>query len=66
MPPPDPLVARLRAAGCVFAEDEAALLRSAASGEALEALVVRRVAGEPLEVLLGALVGAVVGLKVVS
>jgi hypothetical protein len=25
MPPPDPLVARLRAAGCVFAEDEVAL-----------------------------------------
>ena len=28
--PPDPLVARLRAAGCVFAEDEARLLRAAA------------------------------------
>jgi release factor glutamine methyltransferase len=53
MPPPDPLVARLRAAGCVFAEDEAALLRDAASDDALEALVVRRIAGEPLEVLLG-------------
>jgi release factor glutamine methyltransferase len=53
MPPPDPLVARLRAAGCVFAEDEATLLRGAASGEALDALVARRVAGEPLEVLLG-------------
>ncbi len=52
-PDPDPLVARLRAAGCVFAEDEAALLREAASGEALEALVARRVAGEPLEPLLG-------------
>ncbi|QEO09343.1 putative protein N(5)-glutamine methyltransferase [Protaetiibacter larvae] len=49
----DPLVERLRAAGCVFAEDEAALLREAASGAALEALVVRRVAGEPLETLLG-------------
>jgi release factor glutamine methyltransferase len=49
----DELVARLRAAGCVFAEDEAALLREAASGEALEALVARRVAGEPLEPLLG-------------
>lgn len=49
----DPLVARLRDAGCVFAEDEATLLREAASGDALEALVVRRVAGEPLEVLLG-------------
>lgn len=49
----DPLVARLRAAGCVFAEDEAALLRETAEGDALEALVVRRIAGEPLEVLLG-------------
>lgn len=49
----DPLVARLRAAGCVFAEDEAALLREAASGDALETLVARRVAGEPLEPLLG-------------
>ncbi|MGN6271980.1 MAG: putative protein N(5)-glutamine methyltransferase [Protaetiibacter sp.] len=53
MTPPDPLVARLRAAGCVFAEDEAALLKDAASGDSLEALVARRVAGEPLEVLLG-------------
>jgi len=53
MPSPDPLVARLRAAGCVFAEDEAALLRDAASGEALEALVARRIRGEPLETLLG-------------
>lgn len=53
MPPPDPLVARLRAAGCVFAEDEATLLRAAASGAELETLVARRVAGEPLEVLLG-------------
>ncbi len=49
----DPLVARLRAAGCVFAEDEAALLREAASGDELESLVARRVAGEPLEPLLG-------------
>lgn len=84
---PDPeLVARLRAAGCVFAEDEAALLEAAvlerfprASGGAdaaadvaaaaaaeaaeaaadaaaaaeLERLVARRVAGDPLEQLLG-------------
>lgn len=49
----DPLVTRLRGAGCVFAEDEARLLRAAASGSALERLVERRVAGEPLEVLLG-------------
>src|SRR4051794_41793754 len=47
------LVARLRAAGCVFAEDEAALLVAAASDVALEALVERRVAGEPLEQVLG-------------
>jgi release factor glutamine methyltransferase len=52
------LVNRLRAAGCVFAEDEAALLLEAVAGHAdatdeLEGLVVRRVAGEPLEQLLG-------------
>lgn len=48
------LVARLRAAGCVFAEDEAALLREAAPDPAaLEDLVRRRIAGEPLELLLG-------------
>ena len=50
----DPLVARLRSAGCVFAEDEAAALREAASSpEALEEMAVRRVAGEPLEQVLG-------------
>jgi len=49
-----PVVARLRAAGCVFAEDEAALLLEAASSAAaLEALVGRRVAGEPLEHVVG-------------
>ena len=48
------VVDRLRAAGCVFAEDEARLLSAAASSDdALEALVVRRVAGEPLEYVLG-------------
>ena len=48
------LVARLRAAGCVYAEDEARLLTEAtADPAALEALVARRVAGEPLEHLLG-------------
>ena len=48
------LEARLRAAGCVFAEEEAALLiQAAASPRELEALVARRVDGEPLEPLLG-------------
>lgn len=47
------VVLRLRAAGVVFAEEEAALLEEAASGSALETLVARRVAGEPLEPLLG-------------
>jgi release factor glutamine methyltransferase len=50
---PDDLVARLRAAGCVFAEDEARLLREAADGRQLEDLAARRIAGEPLEHLLG-------------
>ncbi|WP_312856307.1 putative protein N(5)-glutamine methyltransferase [Nocardioides pelophilus] len=49
----DDLVLRLRAAGCVFAEDEAAVLRESATGEALERLVARRVAGEPLEHVVG-------------
>lgn len=48
------LTDRLRRAGCVFAEDEARLLLSdgRCAGD-LEALVVRREAGEPLEVVLG-------------
>jgi len=49
----DDLVRRLRAAGCVFAEDEARLLLSEADGDRLEQLVSRRVAGEPLEHLVG-------------
>ncbi|MFJ4654994.1 putative protein N(5)-glutamine methyltransferase [Nocardia sp. NPDC088792] len=53
-PDTDTLVARLRAAGCVFAEDEAALLLGAATDAAhLESLVVQRIAGYPLEHLLG-------------
>jgi release factor glutamine methyltransferase len=48
------LVARLRAAGCVFAEEEARLLAEAATAPAaLGELVERRVAGEPLEHVLG-------------
>ena len=50
---PDAVVLRLRAAGVVFAEEEAALLAEAASGSALDDLVERRAAGEPLEPLLG-------------
>jgi release factor glutamine methyltransferase len=55
--PPDPLpaiVRRLRAAGCVFAEDEAALLiQVGGSASELEDRIVRRVEGEPLEYVLG-------------
>lgn len=48
------VVARLRAAGCVFAEEEAdLLLAEAGSGPHLEELVGRRVAGLPLEQVLG-------------
>ncbi|WP_208026174.1 putative protein N(5)-glutamine methyltransferase [Amycolatopsis acidicola] len=48
------VVARLRAAGCVFAEDEATLLLAAArTPEELERLVGERAGGLPLEVVLG-------------
>ena len=48
------IVARLRAAGCVFAEDEAQLLISTARTPAgLAAMVERRAAGLPLEHVLG-------------
>lgn len=48
------VVTTLRAAGCVFAEEEAQLICAAvAPGAAREALVARRVAGQPLEHLLG-------------
>lgn len=48
------IVARLRAAGCVFAEEEASLLVSAAdSSDELAAMVDRRAAGLPLEHILG-------------
>ncbi len=52
---PDSLiVSRLRAAGCVFAEDEARLLLAAArTPDELDAMVDRRVAGLPLEQVLG-------------
>jgi release factor glutamine methyltransferase len=52
-PEPD-IVARLRAAGCVFAEDEARLLMTAARTPAeLEIMVGQRAAGLPLEQVLG-------------
>ena len=52
---PCSLVAALRAAGCVFAEDEAELLLAASAGDRarLAGMLARRVAGEPLEVVVG-------------
>jgi release factor glutamine methyltransferase len=48
------IVSRLRAAGCVFAEDEARLLLSTArTPDELDAMVDQRVAGLPLEQVLG-------------
>jgi release factor glutamine methyltransferase len=48
------VAARLRTAGCVFAEDEARLLIEAASAPAeLDAMVRRRASGLPLEHVLG-------------
>ncbi|GAA4866491.1 putative protein N(5)-glutamine methyltransferase [Saccharopolyspora cebuensis] len=48
------LVTELRAAGCVFAEDEAHLLRAEARSPAeLDTLLARRAAGLPLEQVLG-------------
>ena len=53
-PTPSVVVAQLRAAGCVFAEDEAALLIDAATSPAeLAAMVEQRVSGQPLEYILG-------------
>ncbi|MFH8405423.1 putative protein N(5)-glutamine methyltransferase [Streptomyces sp. NPDC018019] len=54
VPIPPSLVARLRAAGCVFAEDEAELLvATARTPSELAAMTERRVAGHPLEQVLG-------------
>ncbi|CAL9483784.1 Release factor glutamine methyltransferase [Streptomyces sp. enrichment culture] len=48
------MVSALRAAGCVFAEEEAGLLLGAARGPAeLDAMVARRTAGHPLEHVVG-------------
>jgi release factor glutamine methyltransferase len=50
----DAITRRLRAAGCVFAEEEALLLlTSASSPDALRAMVSQRVAGVPLEHVVG-------------
>lgn len=50
----DAIVRRLRVAGCVFAEDEATLIVDEAVDAAqTEDFVSRRVAGEPLEYILG-------------
>ncbi|MFF3849956.1 putative protein N(5)-glutamine methyltransferase [Streptomyces sp. NPDC002328] len=50
----DAVVAALRAAGCVFAEDEAELILAAArTPDELTAMVERRAAGHPLEVVVG-------------
>lgn len=54
LPPRSVIVTRLRAAGCVYAEDEARLLIAEARTSAeLAAMVDRRVAGLPLEHVLG-------------
>lgn len=51
---PADVVAALRAAGCVFAEDEAELLCSVARSPAdLAAMVQRRATGEPIEAIVG-------------
>lgn len=48
------VVARLRASGSVFAEDEArVLVSSALSRDDLESMILRRTLGEPLEVVVG-------------
>lgn len=52
--PPDSVVSALRAAGCVFAEDEAELILSTArTPEEATAMVRRRAAGLPLEHVVG-------------
>ena len=48
------IVERLRAAGCVFAEDEAAVILDSATSKAeVERMVAQRVQGAPLEVVVG-------------
>ncbi|GAA4473659.1 putative protein N(5)-glutamine methyltransferase [Rhodococcus olei] len=53
-PTPTDVIATLRSAGCVFAEDEARLLLDAArDGAQLTTMVQERVSGRPLEQILG-------------
>ena len=53
-PAPSDVADRLRAAGCVFAEDEAELLLGTArSPDELESMVAQRAAGRPLEQVVG-------------
>jgi release factor glutamine methyltransferase len=53
-PVPASVVDRLRAAGCVFAEEEAAILAAAAADpDELAAMVTRRAGGQPLEYVVG-------------
>ncbi len=52
--PDSAVVTALRAAGCVYAEEEAALLEDEArAGGDLELMLARRLAGEPLEQVVG-------------
>lgn len=55
LPSRDAVAATLRAAGCVFAEDEADMILAAAGGDpcAVDGMVDRRAAGLPLELVVG-------------
>src|SRR3954465_4729223 len=54
LPTETEVAATLRAAGCVFAEDEARLLLSAAENAAeLDAMIARRADGHPVEQVVG-------------
>ncbi|MET8893251.1 putative protein N(5)-glutamine methyltransferase [Streptomyces albogriseolus] len=55
LPSRDAVAATLRAAGCVFAEDEADMILAAAPGDpcAVDGMVARRAAGLPLELVVG-------------
>ncbi|MFC8441983.1 putative protein N(5)-glutamine methyltransferase [Streptomyces griseoincarnatus] len=55
LPSRDAVAATLRAAGCVFAEDEADMILAAADGDpgTVDGMVARRAAGLPLELVVG-------------